>query len=58
MLFIVVCAFWQCKDKYVSPYKTPNVGYLVVEGFIRRPFGSRRWRRPAAALRVGVLRVA
>jgi Domain of unknown function (DUF4249) len=26
--------FCQCKEKYVSPYKSPNVGYLVVEGFI------------------------
>jgi Domain of unknown function (DUF4249) len=26
--------FYQCKDKYVSPYKSPTVGYLVVEGFI------------------------
>jgi len=24
----------QCKETYVSPYKSPNTGYLVVEGFI------------------------
>ena len=32
-LAIAVCC-GQCKDKYVSPYKVPDVGYLVVEGFI------------------------
>jgi hypothetical protein len=31
---VVVTLCCQCKDKYVSPYKSPNVGYLVVEGFI------------------------
>ncbi len=34
MVLLVVALCWQCKDKYVSPYKSPNVGYLVVEGFI------------------------
>jgi Domain of unknown function (DUF4249) len=34
ILFALACLCWQCKEKYVSPYKTPNVGYLVVEGFI------------------------
>lgn len=27
-------AFAGCKDKYVSPYKSPPTGYLVIEGFI------------------------
>jgi Domain of unknown function (DUF4249) len=31
-VFAVLCC--QCKQKYVSPYVQPNVGYLVVEGFI------------------------
>lgn len=34
MLFAFVGPLWQCKTKYVSPYVSPNVGYLVVEGFI------------------------
>jgi hypothetical protein len=33
-LFVIVALFGRCKDKYVSPYKSPNVGYLVVEGLI------------------------
>ncbi|HEV2478188.1 MAG TPA: DUF4249 domain-containing protein [Puia sp.] len=27
-------ALWGCKDPYVSPYKAPATGYLVVEGYI------------------------
>jgi len=34
MLFAFVGLLCQCKAKYVSPYAAPNVGYLVVEGFI------------------------
>ena len=34
ILAICVGFLFQCKDKYVSPYKSPNLGYLVVEGFI------------------------
>ena len=34
MFFVLGGCFCQCKDKYVSPYKSPSVGYLVVEGFI------------------------
>jgi hypothetical protein len=34
ILLVVVTLCGQCKDKYVSPYKAPNVGYLVAEGFI------------------------
>jgi hypothetical protein len=35
ILAILVIGFlFQCKDKYMSPYKSPNVGYLVVEGLI------------------------
>jgi Domain of unknown function (DUF4249) len=34
LLFAVVGLLCQCKAKYVSPYVVPNVGYLVVEGFI------------------------
>jgi hypothetical protein len=33
-LFVFAALCCQCKEKYVSPYVTPNVGYLVVEGFI------------------------
>jgi hypothetical protein len=25
---------WNCRDPYVSPYKSPATGYLVVEGYI------------------------
>jgi hypothetical protein len=34
VLFLVPAICCQCKDKYVSPYASPRVGYLVVEGFI------------------------
>jgi hypothetical protein len=34
ILFVLGGFFCGCKDKYVSPYKSPNVGYLIVEGFI------------------------
>ena len=34
VLLFVVALCGQCKDKYASPYKAPNVGYLVVQGFI------------------------
>jgi Domain of unknown function (DUF4249) len=34
ILTIGIGVLCQCKDKYVSPYKSPNVGYLVVEGLI------------------------
>lgn len=30
----VVLLLWRCKDVYVSPYKVPPTGYLVVEGYI------------------------
>jgi len=30
-LFLILCG---CKDPYVSPYKAPPTGYLVVEGYI------------------------
>ena len=33
-LLVAVALCWRCKAKYVSPYVVPNVGYLVVEGFI------------------------
>ena len=29
-----LAAAWGCKDPYVSPYKAPVTGYLVVEGYI------------------------
>ncbi len=32
-LILLVIA-WGCKDPYVSPYKSPPTGYLVVEGYI------------------------
>jgi hypothetical protein len=31
---IALAALWGCKDPYVSPYKSPATGYLVVEGYI------------------------
>src|SRR5580658_5930664 len=34
ILLAVVALCGQCKEKYVSPYVSPNVGYLVVEGYI------------------------
>jgi Domain of unknown function (DUF4249) len=34
ILVLCVGFLFQCKDKYVSPYVSPNVGYLVLEGFI------------------------
>jgi hypothetical protein len=32
-LFLLVLG-WECKDPYISPYKSPATGYLVVEGYI------------------------
>ena len=34
LLFFLVVFSGRCKDKYDSPYKSPNTGYLVVEGYI------------------------
>jgi len=34
-LFLLLL-LWQCKESYVSPYKSPPTGYLVVEGFIAK----------------------
>jgi hypothetical protein len=34
LLLALAALFWQCKQTYVSPYKSPPTGYLVVEGFI------------------------
>jgi hypothetical protein len=34
ILAMLIGLLSQCKDKYVSPYKSPNVGYLVAEGLI------------------------
>jgi hypothetical protein len=34
ILAVGILLFCRCKDKYISPYKSPNVGYLVVEGLI------------------------
>ena len=36
ILLVIATCCGQCKDKYVSPYKVPNVGYLVVEGLDRK----------------------
>lgn len=33
-LFFLLILLGQCKETYVSPYKSPKTGYLVVEGFI------------------------
>ena len=33
-IFVSLAAAWGCKDPYVSPYKSPVTGYLVVEGYI------------------------
>ncbi|HEV2478190.1 MAG TPA: DUF4249 domain-containing protein [Puia sp.] len=32
--FIFLVIVWGCRDVYVSPYKSPPTGYLVVEGYI------------------------
>ena len=34
ILLIMAALQWQCTQKYVSPYKSPVTGYLVVEGYI------------------------
>jgi hypothetical protein len=31
---IALVVFVRCKDQYISPYKAPSTGYLVVEGYI------------------------
>jgi hypothetical protein len=31
---VLLLLFGECKDPYVSPYRSPATGYLVVEGFI------------------------
>jgi Domain of unknown function (DUF4249) len=31
---LLQAVLWGCKDPYVSPYKSPPTGYLVVEGYI------------------------
>jgi hypothetical protein len=33
-ILLSLAVLWSCKDKYVSPYKNPATGYLVVEGYI------------------------
>src|ERR1700761_3028208 len=33
-ILVLVPMLWGCKDPYVSPYKTPATGYLVIEGYI------------------------
>ncbi|HEY4334845.1 MAG TPA: DUF4249 domain-containing protein [Puia sp.] len=35
-LFFLLILLGQCKQTYVSPYKSPATGYLVVEGFIAK----------------------
>lgn len=34
MTIIVLLVSMGCKDEYISPYKAPSTGYLVVEGYI------------------------
>jgi hypothetical protein len=34
LCFFAVMILWRCKDPYISPYKAPPTGYLVVEGYI------------------------
>jgi len=34
VLVSLAASLWGCKDPYVSPYKSPVTGYLVVEGYI------------------------
>ena len=34
LLCFLTLILWRCKDPYVSPYRSPQTGYLVVEGFI------------------------
>ena len=33
-ILVSLAAAWGCKDPYISPYKSPATGYLVVEGYI------------------------
>jgi len=33
-ILVSLATLWGCKDPYVSPYKAPATGYLVVEGYI------------------------
>ena len=33
-ILLSLAAAWGCKDPYISPYKAPATGYLVVEGYI------------------------
>ena len=33
-ILVPLAALWGCKDPYISPYKAPSTGYLVVEGYI------------------------
>jgi hypothetical protein len=33
-ILVSLALAWGCKDPYVSPYKAPATGYLVVEGYI------------------------
>jgi Domain of unknown function (DUF4249) len=33
-ILLSLMALWRCKDKYVSPYKNPVTGYLVVQGYV------------------------
>jgi hypothetical protein len=33
-ILLLLAVLWGCKDPYVSPYKSPVTGYLVVEGYI------------------------
>ncbi len=42
-LFIIIFSFpflFACKETYVSPYNSPNLGYLVVEGVINSGPGN------------------
>jgi Domain of unknown function (DUF4249) len=34
LLCFLTLVLWRCKDPYISPYKSPQTGYLVVEGYI------------------------
>ncbi|HXD79840.1 MAG TPA: DUF4249 family protein, partial [Puia sp.] len=40
LLLALACGCWQCVETYVSPYKSPPTGYLVVEGFISGNAGT------------------
>ncbi|PWT73065.1 MAG: DUF4249 domain-containing protein, partial [Bacteroidetes bacterium] len=40
LIYVLSVLVFACKEHYVSPYASPNLGYLVVEGIINSGPGS------------------